>query len=106
VTRDGQPAPEARAKLLDSTKTLVTFPGDAYTLSYDLPADDPSHELFLESRGYYLEWMREQWTEETDPERVADMLFAPERMMRTLAPKFKAAEPEMEEAFWNSRYER
>ena len=106
VTRDGQPAPEARAKLLDSTKTLVTFPGDEYTLSYDLPADGPSHELFLESRGYYLEWMREQWTEETDPERVADMLFAPERMMKTLAPKFKAAEPEMEEAFWNSRYER
>jgi hypothetical protein len=106
VTRNGTPAPEARSKLLDSTKTLVTFPGDEYTLSYDLPTGGTSHELFLESRGYYLEWMREKWTEETNPERVADMLFAPERMMRTLAPEFKAVEPEMEEAFWNSRYER
>lgn len=106
VTRDGRPVPEVRMQLLDSTKTLVTFPGDEYTLSYDLPADETSYELFLESRGYYLEWMREKWTEETNPERVADMLFAPERMMRILAPRFKAAEPHMEEVFWKSRYER
>jgi hypothetical protein len=106
VTQNGHPVPEAHARLLDSTKTLVTLPGDEYTLSYDLPADGGSYELFLESRGYYLEWMRETWAEETNPERVVDMLFAPERMMRTLAPDFKAAEPHMEDAFWNSRYER
>lgn len=106
VTQNGDPAPEARAQLLDSTRTLVTLPGASYTLSYDLPGDPASHELFLESRGYYLEWMREQWMEETNPDRVADMLTAPEEMMKTLAPRFKAVEPEMERAFWNSRYER
>jgi hypothetical protein len=60
----------------------------------------------LESQGYYLEWMRDAWLEETDPDRVAAMLFEPEQMMRTLAPAFKAVEPHMEDAFWGSRYER
>ena len=106
VRRDGRPAPDARAQLLDSTRTLVTLPGDAYTFTYRLPVDGAGHELFLESRGYYLEWMRDAWLEETDPDRVAAMLFAPERMLKTLAPAFKAVEPEMESAFWNSRYER
>ena len=106
VRRDGAPAPDALAQLRDTSKTLVTLPGDAYTLSYDLPGEAPTYEIFLESRGYYLEWMRDAWLEETDPDRVAAMLFEPERMMKTLAPKFKAVEPHMEEAFWNSRYER
>ena len=106
VTQDGAPAPEARAQLLDSTQTLVTLPGDAYTLSYRLPNPDESYELFLESRGYYLEWMREAWMTETDPDRVAAMLHRPEQMLKTLAPAFKSVEPHMEEAFWNSRYER
>ena len=106
VHRDGTADPEALAQLHDSTQTLITMPGDAYTLSYDLPADAAGHELFLESRGYYLEWMREAWLKETNPDRVADMLFAPEKMLETLAPAFKSAEPTMEDAFWNSRYER
>ncbi len=106
VSRDGTADPEALAQLRDATQTLTTMPGDAYTLSYDLPTDATGHELFLESRGYYLEWMREDWLEETNPDRVADMLFEPEQMMKTLAPAFKAVEPHMEDAFWNSRYER
>lgn len=106
VHRDGTPDPDALAQLRDSTKTLITLPGDEYTLSYPLPDSAASYELFLESRGYYLEWMRDAWLKETDPDRVASMLFEPERMMKTLAPTFKAMEPHMEEAFWNSRYER
>ncbi|NBB74697.1 MAG: hypothetical protein GVY35_13590 [Bacteroidetes bacterium] len=106
VRRDGAPAPEGLASLRDPTETLVTLPGDAYTLSYDLPDDTTAYEVFLESRGYYLEWIRDAWLAETDPDRVAAMLFEPEQMMKTLAPAFKAAEPHLEDAFWNSRYER
>jgi hypothetical protein len=106
VHRDGAAVPDALEQLRDTTQTLITLPGDAYTLSYDLPSDTTAYEVFLESRGYYLEWMRDAWLEETNPDRVAAMLFEPEQMMKTLAPAFKAAEPHMEDAFWNSRYER
>ena len=42
------------------------MPGDSYELAYDLPAGD-NFELFLDSRGYYLEWMREQWLRDENP---------------------------------------
>jgi len=94
----------AEESLLDSTKTLVAFPGDVHTLTYRLPDDFVEYELFLESRGYYLEWIRDEWLEEEDPRMLALMLFSPEEALRTLAPEFKRIEKEMEDLFWGSRY--
>jgi hypothetical protein len=94
----------ARQLLLDSTKYLVTFPGDKYELVYQLPGPGPDYELFLYTRGYYLEWMREGWIEEEDPFKVAVMFAFPHRYLKMMAPDFKKIEPFMEEAFWGSRY--
>ena len=71
VLRDGRADATARRMLIDSAETLMTLPGDAYALHYRLPADYQSRELFLESRGYYLEWMREEWLQEESPARLA-----------------------------------
>lgn len=95
---------EAREKLLDKEKTLVTFPGDAYTLVYHLPGDYNNYELFLESRGYYLEWMRPAWLEEEDIQKTFMMLTDAKAFLRECAPAYKKLEPEMEEAFWGSKY--
>ena len=43
---------------------IVALPGDAYTFTYELPENPQHYELFLSSRGYYLEWMRESWLRE------------------------------------------
>lgn len=106
VLREGAPDADALARVLDPEQTLVTGPGDAYTFVYPMPPAPDGYELFLESRGYYLEWMREAWMDERDPDRVAQMLFRPEEALRVLAPHFKALEPTMEAAFWQSRYVR
>jgi hypothetical protein len=50
------------ASLLDDSKYLVAYPGDIYHISYELPFENA--ELFLDSRGYYLEWIRDEWIEE------------------------------------------
>lgn len=92
--------------LRDTTRALVTFPGDDYTLEYELPEPFASQELFLQSRGYYLEWMRAEWLAEENPERAAAMFTNPRRAMRDLAPAFKKQEASMERAFWDSRYVR
>lgn len=92
--------------LTDSARTLVTLPGDEYTLVYELPEDFSRHELFLESRGYYLEWMREEWLAEENPARAMMMFLQPNEALRRLAPEFKARERDMEAAFWRSRYVR
>lgn len=90
--------------LLDSSKVLATFPGDEYALKYRLPQDYTNYELFLESRGYYLEWMREEWLKEENQTQALRMFTDPEGILKELAPEFKKIEPEIEKQFWSSKY--
>jgi hypothetical protein len=107
AVRRGQVADErALALLRDSTRTLVTLPGDEYTLVYRLPEDFARRELFLEARGYYLEWMRDEWLADENPRRALALFVDPAGSMRAMAPEFKRREAEMEAAFWGSRYVR
>ncbi|RKU06829.1 hypothetical protein C6503_25045 [Candidatus Poribacteria bacterium] len=106
VNQDGVSADEAHQLLTDRKTALTTLPGDVYTLVYQLPKDFANYELFLESRGYYLEWMREEWLVDENPALAAMMLFNPERALRVLAPEFKKIEVDMEKKFWRSRYEK
>jgi hypothetical protein len=104
AVRGGAEDTEALAALLDPGRFLVTSPGDAVELAYSLPRGAERYELFLESRGYYLEWMREEWLAEEDAARAGRMLLDPAGTLRELAPAFKRQEAGMEAAFWGSRY--
>ena len=104
VERDGRPDPRARATLVGGEQHLVTRPGDAYRLTFRLPPADRPLELFLESEGYYYEWMRSEWLAEEDPAMVALALANPAEALRRLAPAYKAREPGLERAFWASRF--
>lgn len=106
VRRGGAADASALASLRDSTRMLVTLPGDEYTLVFRLPEAFARPELFLETRGYYLEWIREEWLAEENPLRAAGLLIDPAGAMRAMAPEFKRREAEMEAAFWRSRYVR
>lgn len=104
VLRSGRDAPAARAALLDSTRVLTTLPGDAYELVYRLPPHPDRLELFLEARGYYLEWMRREWRPEQNPLLALRLAVDPAGSLRALAPAYKRLEPAMERLFWSSRY--
>ncbi len=104
VEKDGQEDAGVLTALLDSTQSLISFPGDRYTLHYALPDSGQSVELFLESRGYYLEWVRKEWIAEENPFSLAEMFLTPGAAMKRLAPEFKRVEPGMEDCFWRSRY--
>ncbi len=106
VTNHGREDAAALASLQDGARPLVTMPGDTLELSYELPDDDENVELFLESRGYYLEWMRDEWVAEENPARLARLFLDPPDALRELAPEFKRVESGMEAAFWGSRYAR
>jgi hypothetical protein len=94
----------ALSLLLDPFEKLTTLPGDTYNLVYTIPDDFDSYEFFLESRGYYLEWMRNEWIEEENPERLFKILFSPEQALIELASDFKEIEADMEDTFWRSKY--
>ena len=83
---------------------IVTQPGDAYVFTYQLPSDRGPLELFLDSRGYYLEWMRKEWIAEQAPLRGIQMVIDPASALRRYAPAYKRVEPDIERMFWESRY--
>ncbi len=90
------------ARLNHPEQYLVTYPGDAYVLSFDLP-NAGNYELFLKTRGYYYEWMRDGWLGERSPLAALRLLTQPEAALRDLAPAYRTLEPKMDELFWNSR---
>ena len=75
-----------------------------YRLTFRLPPGDSPLELFLESEGFYYEWMRAEWLAEEDPAMAALALANPAEALRRLAPAYKAEEPFLEGAFWASRF--
>src|SRR5690606_12238824 len=46
--------PDGLAALRDPDRRLLSYPGDVWTLSFDLPAGPQS--LFLAAEGFYWEW--------------------------------------------------
>lgn len=94
---------KAFVHLTDQDEPLVTMPGDQYTLHYKIP-DDCTYQYFLETKGYYLEWMRDGWLEEENLKKAAYAFYFPGRFMRKAAPEYKKVEPFMEKIFWESRY--
>ncbi|MFH1526803.1 MAG: hypothetical protein ABIG69_09155 [Bacteroidota bacterium] len=55
VYNDGTLDEGAKNSLLDSSKTLLTLPGDEYEIHYILPDDYSNYGYFLETQGYYYE---------------------------------------------------
>lgn len=89
-------------KLRNANEYLVTYPGDSYKIKYSLPF--AGAELFLDSKGYYLEWIRDEWVKEQNFKQLSLMVNNPSKFLEKSAHEFKKLEPLMEKAFWNSRY--
>lgn len=106
VLRGGVADSVALAFLLDPGAHLVTYPGDTYDVVFRLPEVRGGWEVFLQSEGYYYEWMRSEWLADENPVLAALALTAPSSALRALAPDYKRVELEMERLFWSSRFGR
>jgi hypothetical protein len=80
---------------------LTTLPGDSYQLHYQVPEGS---EIFLESRGYYLEWMRQSWMAEENPIMAARLALDPAGLLKEVAPVYHRQEATADRLFWQSRY--
>jgi hypothetical protein len=88
----------------DPENPLITLPGDVYDIYYTLPGISSDYEIFLHSKGYYIEWMRETWLQEESRKKAALFFGFPRLYMKMAADDFKKIEPSMEKSFWNSKY--
>ena len=99
---------QVAAALRGEGERIATLPGDEIFLRFPVPAGPPagSTGYFLRSRGYYHEWMREEWLRDEDLGRAHVYLDDAVRALRELAPAYRVAEPTMESVFRNSRFGR
>ena len=81
----------------------VNLPGTSYVQTFTGVVPDGRTALFLESKGYYLEWSRQSWLSYEDKGKFFQMVLQPERYLKQVAPEFKAVENAMEEVFWSTK---
>lgn len=84
-------------------KYLISMPGSEYKFDFALPETHRKFELFLYSKGYYLEWMRDHWIKDKNLLKLRQMVYHPQKYFRAEAGAYKTYENLMEEVFWNSR---
>ncbi|MCF8380047.1 MAG: hypothetical protein K9H49_10750 [Bacteroidales bacterium] len=89
--------------LNSETEQLISMPGDEYELYFSLPESDEDFDLFLYSKGYYLEWMRESWLNDKNLLRLNSLMENPDRFFRKEAKRYSKYESQMEKIFWSSR---
>jgi hypothetical protein len=83
---------------------LCALPGDVHAITFEpTRGNAAAWQLFLGADGYYLEWMRPEWLEHTDPRRLRAMLLGNDGEWRALTREFKGMEATMEAVFWNSQ---
>ncbi len=92
-------------KMRTQSAPLVTVSGDAYDLHYTLPSSKSSKQFsyFVDAKGYYLEWIREQWMGEESDRKVAQLFLRPADYIQSETKAFKRVEADMEQTFWRSR---
>lgn len=90
----------------DDENYLLSFPGNEFRFKFDLPeiSGNNDYELFLSSKGYYLEWIRQEWIKGKNLTKLKKMFMNDAQTWRVLAEEFKTMEQEMETVFWNSKY--
>lgn len=91
------------SKINDTTQYLVTYPGDEFRISFPVESSS-NQQYFLESQGYYIEWMREEWLKEENYAKMKWSMLFPSSFLKKTASMYKQNEIEMEEIFWSSKY--
>lgn len=89
--------------LNSSENYLISMPGSEYKFNFKLPEENTDYELFLYSKGYYLEWMRDHWIKDKDLLKLFQMVNTPKKYLKDEAKNYKKYEADMEQAFWNSK---
>jgi hypothetical protein len=102
IINRGHKDDKALAMIKDPGKYLISMPGDEYTFHFEFPEEE-NYELFLYSKGYYLEWMRNDWIKDKDLPKLRLLVKNPDKYFRKQAAEYKTYETIMEQLFWNSK---
>jgi hypothetical protein len=83
------------------------MPGDEFSLSYLVPEienNEHNYHVFLDAKGYYIEWMRASWLKDKDLLALKGMLDNPVQWLNSETANYKKYEAGMEKQFWESKW--
>lgn len=103
VTNKGNLDEQALAEINNPDKYLISMPGSEYRFNFSLPLQNTDYELFLSSKGYYLEWMRQHWLKDKNLMKLRQMVINPKEFLKKEAKEYKQYETTMEQEFWNTK---
>lgn len=103
ILNKGRPDNSALKAIKEPDDHLISMPGSAYKFNFILPDRDTDYELFLYSKGYYMEWMRAHWLEDKDLPKLKQMVQNPGKYLKKEANNYKQYESVLEQEFWNSK---
>ncbi len=103
ILANGKVSPNALQLNNAENKYIISMPGNIFVFNFDLPQANQNYEMFLYSKGYYLEWMRNDWLKEKNISKLKKMYLHPKRYLKQQAKEYKRYENQMEEIFWNSK---
>lgn len=87
----------------DDNRYLITIPGDCYFFHYDFKKpSDKETSLFIESKGYYNEWIRGNWIKEKNT-LYSFNLFDIQGTLNKLVDSWLENKDLLEQEFFNSR---
>lgn len=85
----------------------LSMPGDAFKIQYSLPEiknKGYNYQVFLDAKGYYIEWMRASWLKDKDLLALKRMLENPVTWLNGETSNYKKYEADMEKQFWESKW--
>jgi hypothetical protein len=94
-------------KKSDKHQCELSMPGDAFKLLYSLPEikqQGHNYQVFLDAKGYYIEWMRASWLKDKDLLALKGMLENPVKWLNDETSNYKKYEAAMEKQFWESKW--
>ncbi len=103
VLNKGKYDRDALSQINDTNKYLISMPGSEYKFNFKLPDSNTDYELFLYSKGYYLEWMRAHWVSDKNLFKLNQLVSHPKTYLKVEAQKYKRYETSMEQDFWDSK---
>lgn len=103
ILNKGKIDAKALSSIIDPRKYLISMPGSMYKFNFTLPEKNQDYELFLYSKGYYLEWMRAHWIKDKDLLALKKMIENPKEYLKRETKSYKKYETQMEQEFWNSK---
>lgn len=103
VLNKGKIDSDALYEINNPKKYLISMPGSEYKFNFSLPNAKTDYELFLYSKGYYLEWMRDYWLKDKNLLKLRQMVENPRKYLKEEAENYKKYETTIEKDFWDSR---